>query len=287
MRPNSLIRIGLISDTHMPERCAALPASLFEAFRGVDLILHAGDLGELWVLDRLAEIAPVIAVHGNDDTPAARRELPLQQIIALSGQRILLWHSHYHSSATDRAHRGGLWPPKLARLARRARRAGANILVFGHLHVPLVRRWRGTLLINPGALASGTFFTRQVLRTAALLSLGPGDACSVRHIDLDAPGQPYAPAIDWDADIQAAVDAFQDSLVSADLRADISRLHHEVYHDPRAFGAAVLPLCRPCWESHKPCVTRAELLAQVQADTNLSPEERAHAQAILSERMSR
>jgi putative phosphoesterase len=61
-------RIGIISDTHMPERCAALPPALFETLRGVDLLLHAGDVGELWVLDRLSALAPVVAVHGNDET---------------------------------------------------------------------------------------------------------------------------------------------------------------------------------------------------------------------------
>lgn len=47
-------RLGLISDTHMPERCAALPASLFDVLQGVDLLLHTGDVGELWVDDRPA-----------------------------------------------------------------------------------------------------------------------------------------------------------------------------------------------------------------------------------------
>ena len=51
-------RVGLISDTHMPERCAAFPTSTVDVLRGVDLLLHAGDLGELWVLDRLSAIAP-------------------------------------------------------------------------------------------------------------------------------------------------------------------------------------------------------------------------------------
>src|SRR3712207_2339587 len=87
--------IGLVSDTHMPERCAELPAALFEALRGVDLLLHAGDVGELWVLNRLSAIAPVVAVHGNDDTPDSQRELPYQQVVAVAGRRILLCHSHY------------------------------------------------------------------------------------------------------------------------------------------------------------------------------------------------
>src|SRR5687768_11958359 len=73
-------RFGLISDTHMPERCPVLPTALNDVFRGVDLILHAGDLGELSVLDRLGAIAPVVAVHGNDDTAEAQRELPYQQV---------------------------------------------------------------------------------------------------------------------------------------------------------------------------------------------------------------
>ena len=86
--------LGLISDTHMPQRCRELPAAVFDALSGADVLLHAGDVGELWVLDRLGEIAPVVAVHGNDDTPAAMRELPHQQVLSAGGQRILLWHSH-------------------------------------------------------------------------------------------------------------------------------------------------------------------------------------------------
>ena len=82
------MRIGLISDTHCPERCPCYPASLGSAFRDVDLILHAGDADRLWVLDALSELAPVVAVHGNDDTTEAQSELPFKQIIAVNGKRI-------------------------------------------------------------------------------------------------------------------------------------------------------------------------------------------------------
>ena len=51
---------GLVSDTHLPERLSRLPAALFEVLRGVDLVLHAGDIGELRVLDELSRIAPVV-----------------------------------------------------------------------------------------------------------------------------------------------------------------------------------------------------------------------------------
>lgn len=87
--------VGLISDTHMPQRLAALPSAVFSVFQGVDLLLHAGDVGNLAVLDQLSTIAPVIAVHGNDDTPEAQTALPYQQVITVHGQRILLWHSHF------------------------------------------------------------------------------------------------------------------------------------------------------------------------------------------------
>src|SRR5262245_1829640 len=94
-------RIGLVSDTHMPDRCVALPGALFDALKGVDLLLHAGDVGELWVLDQLSVLAPVVAVHGNDDTADAQRELPYQQIIAVARQRIVLTHAHFPDRAQE------------------------------------------------------------------------------------------------------------------------------------------------------------------------------------------
>jgi predicted phosphodiesterase len=60
----------------MSEKCLELPASVHTILNGVDLILHAGDVAELWVLDRLSELAPVVAVHGNDDTAEAAWVLP-------------------------------------------------------------------------------------------------------------------------------------------------------------------------------------------------------------------
>src|SRR5437879_13803523 len=61
------MRIGIISDTHIPEACEHLPAPVFEVFKGVDLVMHAGDVYVNRVLDELAEIAPVIAALGNGD----------------------------------------------------------------------------------------------------------------------------------------------------------------------------------------------------------------------------
>ncbi len=163
--------LGLVSDTHMPERCAAFPPALFDALHGVDILLHAGDVGELWVLDKLSEIAPIVAVHGNDETEAAQRELPDQQVIVVAGQRLLLCHSHYPNPKEEMAaRRDDAWVSKLDRRAEMGHRAGAAIIVFGHTHIPMALRHRNVLLVNPGALASGSSIRRQWLQTVALSS---------------------------------------------------------------------------------------------------------------------
>src|SRR5262245_761377 len=100
----------------MPGRLARLPGAIVRALRGVDLLLHAGDVGELRVLDELSAVAPLVAVHGNDDTPESRRELPFQQLL-LRGRRILLSHGHQPDRAAELAFRvGDEMEPKLARL---------------------------------------------------------------------------------------------------------------------------------------------------------------------------
>jgi putative phosphoesterase len=68
--------VGLISDTHIPARAKNLPKEVFRVFEDVELIVHAGDLVDLSVIVELEQIAPVLAVHGNMDTPEIRVRLP-------------------------------------------------------------------------------------------------------------------------------------------------------------------------------------------------------------------
>ena len=122
------LRIGLISDTHMPERWPEIPSLVEEHFAGVDLILHAGDVGELWVLDALGLLAPVVAVHGNDETGEATDALPYAQVLGLAGHRVLLCHSHRPDRAAEMASRqSDEWAPKLQWKAAQARRHDASI----------------------------------------------------------------------------------------------------------------------------------------------------------------
>src|SRR3972149_1007108 len=84
--------IGVIADTHVPQRLRRLPDGIPAAFRGVDLILHAGDLNSVRVVTELEEIAPVQAVAGNADL--FRSGLPLTRVLEIEGRRIGLTHGH-------------------------------------------------------------------------------------------------------------------------------------------------------------------------------------------------
>ncbi len=198
-------QIGLISDTHMPERCAELPPAVFVVLRGVDMLLHAGDVGELWVLDRLSAIAPVIAVHGNDETAEVQRELPYQQLVVAGGARILLTHGHYPDRAAEmESRKDDSWQPKLDRRAAMGQRANTRVVVFGHTHIPMAVEHAGVLLVNPGAVASPNPTVQQRVKSVAILAIRDDGAPFVTHIDLANPDRPFAPQIDWQAGFRAA-----------------------------------------------------------------------------------
>ena len=285
MAPDEVVAVlGLISDTHMPQRLAVLPPTLNTVLAGVDLLLHAGDVGELWVLDRLSKIAPVVAVHGNDDTAAARRELPLQQVVVAKDVRVLLWHSHHQDPDSEMAaRREDGWLPKLARRAERGRRAGAQVVVTGHTHVPMATWHGGMLVVNPGALAAGSALVRQRRQTVALLFLCREAPPLLSHVDLARPQQVHDPAIQWDAGFRAALQRYEASIVTPDLASYADRLRRHDYVAPQALLAAVLRLSHRCWAGKQPHITRADLLDAVAADGSLHPEDRDAVRAILND----
>ena len=128
--------IGLISDTHGMVR-----PQVHTALAGVELILHAGDVGGDDVLDELALIAPVIAVYGNTDSPGdpSLRE-SIDRVIA--GVMVHVSHGHEVGSPT---------PAKLLE------RYPAAVIVYGHTHRQLVTRADGRLVVNPGAAGARRF----------------------------------------------------------------------------------------------------------------------------------
>jgi len=131
------MKIGVISDTHVPAVATSLPAAIFEIFKGVDLILHAGDLVELSVLDELRAIAPVEAVAGNMDNSEIQMNLPSKKVLTLNGFTIGLIHGKFK---IDQQHE-----------MIRKEFGHVDLIVYGHSHRPFWGRQGDVLLLNPGS----------------------------------------------------------------------------------------------------------------------------------------
>jgi len=150
------MRIGIISDTHIPSRARELPEFVVPAFSGVDLILHAGDINDYSVLRALNAIAPTEAVAGNTDPPGLVESLGMDRILTVAGYRIGLTHGHLGQGRTT--------PDRAFNIFR----GKADVIVFGHSHQPLQAEKNGVLLLNPG---SPTDKRRQPKFSLAILSL--------------------------------------------------------------------------------------------------------------------
>ena len=152
MSPLALV----LADTHIPRRAKRLPDGFFPHLRRADLILHAGDLLEAWVLEELSSHAPVRAVKGNVDGPDV--DLPETLEFEFGGVPMAMIHDS---------------GPKKGRRARIRRRfPDARVVVFGHSHVPFLEDDGELLLLNPG---SPTDKRRQPEHTFALLRAAGGE----------------------------------------------------------------------------------------------------------------
>ena len=246
-------------------------------------MLHAGDVGELWVLDQLSAIAPVIAVHGNDETADAERELPYQQVIVAGGQRILLTHAHYPDRAEEMASRtDDAWLPKLARRAAMGRAAGARIVVFGHTHIPMTYQYDDILLVNPGAFGPPNLTSRQRLQSVAILTISEDGAPSVTAHRSRRPDTPFVPAVDWDAGFRVAHDAMTETILAPDLATDSSRACSACTISPqgqarRRISGSRTVLVRRARHHH-----HADLRAEIEHDPTIAPEAKAEILAALS-----
>ena len=127
------MRVGVISDTHgllRPEAIAAL--------RGSDLIVHAGDIGRLYVLEQLRDLAPTHAVRGNIDVQPWARKLPDTAIVRAGRQGLFVLHD-------------------ISQLAIDPLSAGYGAVVFGHSHRASVESREGVLFLNPGSAGPRRF----------------------------------------------------------------------------------------------------------------------------------
>ncbi|MDD5439647.1 MAG: metallophosphoesterase family protein [Candidatus Omnitrophica bacterium] len=138
------MKIGVLADTHIPKAAPDLPAAIYNDFKAVDLILHAGDITEVTVIRALEKLAPVKAVYGNMDMMDIRALYPKKNIITVDNVRIGLIH--------------GFGPPNsVFKMVRTEFDSAIDVIVFGHTHIPYNEKKGGTLLLNPGSPTDKVF----------------------------------------------------------------------------------------------------------------------------------
>lgn len=160
------IRIGLLSDTHVTNEREELYPQIYQAFAGVDMIMHAGDIYIIPVLDRLELLAPVFAARGNGDwgLPEDPR-LQHSHIIEIGGLRIGLTHDLPLPEI----------PPERTLETIMQRRFGGpvDVIVFGDTHVAQLEVMKGVLLVNPGSPTLPSNYQKR-LGTIGILEIEDG-----------------------------------------------------------------------------------------------------------------
>lgn len=153
--------LGLISDTH-----GTLRPEVFQHFRDVDLILHAGDVGDPHIITELESLAPVHAVWGNVDGFEVRHATEEEFRLELEGRAVVVVHGHRLGSP-DAEKLRSVYPE-------------ADVIVYGHTHRPRVDRDATGLVVNPGAAGPARFDIGPSVARLRLTAQG----MEVEHIDL-------------------------------------------------------------------------------------------------------
>ncbi|MBN1912850.1 MAG: metallophosphoesterase [Candidatus Omnitrophica bacterium] len=134
------MRIGVISDTHIPERAKDIPAQVLDEFKKVDMVIHVGDLIDSRVLDVLKKTCKeVIAVRGNMDIDQSEDALPDKKVLNISGFKIGVVHGHGH-------------PDKLiGTVTEIFKDQKLDMIIFGHSHRALCQQKGKVIYFNPGS----------------------------------------------------------------------------------------------------------------------------------------
>ena len=187
------MRIGLISDSHVPASTRTLPEQVFRAFAGVELILHAGDIYTTSALDALEAAAPVLAVGEGIDLAIGQPRVQDKRILAVGGLLIGMVHKldlpGIYGDVLPGAIVRDLAPTAtLSESLRRLFGLDVGVCVFGDTHHELVEEHDGILLVNPGS----PILPRQAMRlgTVAVLEIGEGRASAQILPLADFPGPP-------------------------------------------------------------------------------------------------
>jgi putative phosphoesterase len=130
--------IGLISDTHIPERAEKIPITVLETFKDVELIIHGGDLTSIELKEELEKIAPVLAVCGNMDR-AYNLDFPKSLTKIIEGVKIGVNHGEVYPRGDTQ------------QLYYIAKELGVKVLITGHTHQAFIEQIDDVLLLNPGS----------------------------------------------------------------------------------------------------------------------------------------
>lgn len=160
------MKIGVVSDTHIPAKGTGLPSELLKALKGCDLILHAGDLIDLSTIEELKKIARVEAVYGNMDLPRVRSILKDKKILNVAEKKICIMHGYGR-------------PDNLIEVLKEEfLEQKPDIIVFGHSHVPMNEYINGVLFFNPGS-ATDTVFAPY--RSYGIIEINKGEIKATIH----------------------------------------------------------------------------------------------------------
>ncbi len=148
------MKIGVISDTHIPSRCPKLPDEVFSIFSDVDLIIHCGDINDISVIDELESIAKTLSVRGNTDILDLSEELSFK----IGNFNIGVIHGH------QIVPRGDLLKMKYYALEK-----NWDILISGHTHTPLIEKincenGKYIYLLNPGSVGEPRYSPKTVMK---------------------------------------------------------------------------------------------------------------------------
>jgi len=186
-------KIGVISDTHSAGSGRDLPVKILDALRGVDMILHCGDLECLGVLDYLEEVAPLLAVRGYEDPVEDGDRLALTtRVVKVEGVYIGMIHDIQWPGPKVPTSPDGtdlILPETSGRevMARKFQQP-VDVVLYGDTHEEIVTHWDGVMIMNPGSPTyPGKRHKRGVLGTIGILEIDGEDA-EGRIVELDPSG---------------------------------------------------------------------------------------------------
>lgn len=138
------MKIGVLADTHVPVSTDDLPQKVYDCLKGCDLIIHAGDIVEMKLLEKLGRIAETKAVCGNMDSPEVKKSLPNKLVLNVAGKKIGVIHGSGPGT-------------KVINEVADAFSEKCDIIIFGHSHLTFNEKRGETLFFNPGSPTDKVF----------------------------------------------------------------------------------------------------------------------------------